>query len=276
MTDSLPFRPAAFPVTLPVFQGPLDLLLQLIEREELDITKVALAQVTDQYLAHVRELEQHSLKDIAEFLVIAARLILIKSEALLPRPLQRAPGEEDPGEELARQLIVYKKYKEIADQLRRREEMGLRAYLRLAAPPKVEAQLDLSNVTVRDLWEAVNRALALPPAEAPAVSSVVVPPKVTIRDRVRRIQAALRANGRARFFDLLKESESRMEVIVTFLAVLELVKQRRVNAVQEKLFGDIVIEPIGDWVNDDSIQIYSEMESAEESDSTEDEDLGLS
>ncbi len=275
MSNHPAFKPAPFPVDLPVYQGPLDLLLQLIEREELDITKVALAQVTDQYLAHVRALEQQSLQDIADFLVVAARLVLIKSEAILPRPPERAPGEEDPGDELARQLIAYKKYKEIAGALHQREVEGLRTYLRLAAPPKVEGKLDLSNVGVDDLWKAVTRALALAP-DAPPVSSVVAPAKITIRDKIRRVQAALRAGGRARFFDLLAEAKSRMEVMVTFFAILELVKQRRVTALQERLFGDIVIEPVGDWVNDDSIQIYSEMDASEEIEETAAEEPGLS
>ncbi|HKZ69964.1 MAG TPA: segregation/condensation protein A [Anaerolineales bacterium] len=278
MPDQLSFKSPPFPVTLPVYQGPLDLLLQLIEREELDITKVALAQVTEQYLAHVRTLERHNLGDIADFLIIAAKLILIKSEALLPRPPQRAAGEEDPGEELARQLILYKKYKEIASALHERETEGLRTFLRTAAPPKVEAKLDISNVTPDDLWQAVTRALSLMP-DAPSVSSVVAPSKITIRDRIRRIQHTLRSEGRARFFDLLKEATSRVEIVVTFLAVLELVKQGRVIAAQEKLFGDIVLEPVGDWVNDDSIQFYSEMESpegAEEQEPAATEDSNLS
>lgn len=263
MTDSTFLKPQTFPVDLPVYQGPLDLLLQLIEREELDITKISLAQVTDQYLAHVRALEHQNLQDIADFLIIAARLILIKSEALLPRPPERSPGEEDPGEELARQLILYKKYKELSEMLRHREDEGLRTYLRTAAPPKLDPKLDVSNLSTEDLWKAVNRALALLP-EGPSVSDVVVPPKITIRDKIRRIQQRLRGEGRVRFFDLLIEAQSRTEIMVTFLAILELVKQRRASALQEKLFGDIVVEPIGDWVNDDSIQIYSEMEPPED------------
>ena len=262
MTGQPFLKSQIFPVDLPVYQGPLDLLLQLIEREELDVTTVALAQVTDQYLAHVRALGHQNLQDIADFLLIAARLILLKSEALLPRPPERAPGEEDPGEELARQLILYKKYKELSEILRHREDEGLRTYLRTAAPPKAEPKLDLSNLTTRDLWQAVTRALSLAP-DAPSVSSVVAPTQITIRDKIRRVQLALRTEGRARFFDLLKEARSRIEIMVTFLAILELVKQQRVTAIQEKVFGDIVMEPVGDWVNDDSVQIYSEMEPPE-------------
>jgi segregation and condensation protein A len=259
MTESTFLKPQTFPVDLPAYQGPLDLLLQLIEREELDITRIAIAQVTDQYLAHVRGLQTQNLQDIADFLIIAARLILIKSEALLPRPPERKAGEEDPGEELARQLILYKKYKELSEILRHREDEGLKTYLRTAAPPKADPKLDLSNLSPGDLWQAISRTFSFLP-DAPSVSDVVIPPQITIRDKIRRVQHLLRTEGKASFFDLLKEAQSRVEIMVTFLAILELVKQRRVAAVQERLFGDIDMEPIGDWINDDSIQIYSEME----------------
>lgn len=190
---------SAYTVQLPVFAGPLDLLLQLIEREELDITKVSLAQVTDQFLEYIKVLEHLNIGDLADFLAIAARLILIKSEALLPRPVERLPGEEDPGDELARQLLAYKKYKQIAGLLKEREDANLRTYLRLAPPPKVETKLDISKLTTLDLLEAVRRALALTP-DKPALETVVAPPKVTIRDQIRQIAGALRRqNGRASF-----------------------------------------------------------------------------
>ena len=258
-----PLHPPAFPVELPEYQGPLDLLLQLIEQEQLDITKIALAQVTDQYLARVRAMDEQNLKGIADFLVIAAKLILIKSEALLPRPPKRAEGEEDPADELARQLLAYKRFKEIALTLHQREVDGVRTFLRVAAPPRFEAKLDLSDVTTVDLWQAVTRALALLPPDTPEVASVVAPPKITIRQKIRHIQLALRTERRARFFDLLKGATTRTEILVTFLALLELVKQMRVTVKQEKIFGDIAIEAIGEWVNDDAVQIYAEMDEDE-------------
>jgi segregation and condensation protein A len=250
-------------------------LLQLIEQQQLDITKIALAQVTDQYLTYVRAMENQNIQGIADFLVIAAKLILIKSEAILPRPPQRASGEEDPGDELARQLFEYKRFKEIASTLHQREEEGIKTFLRVAAPPKAEPKLDLSNVSVTDLWEAVSRALALLPPDTPAVATVVVPPRITIRQKIRHIQLRLRAEKHAKFFDLLKDAKTRAEVLVTFLALLELVKQLRVSVVQEKVFGDIEIESVGEWIDDDSIQIYSEMEPHED-ETTATEDSGLS
>jgi segregation and condensation protein A len=243
---------SAYTVQLPVFNGPLDLLLQLIEREELDITKVALAQVTDQFLGYLRVLEQLNLADIADFLVIAARLIQIKSEALLPRPVERAAGEEDPGEELARQLLAYKRYKQIAHSLHEREAQNLRTYLRLAPPPKVEKTVDLSGVSALDLLEAVRRALALVP-DRPALGTVVAPPKVTIRDQIRLIAGALREQGgRVVFQRLLADAQSRMEIVVTFLATLELIKRRKIEARQAALFGEIELVSLGEWAEDEA------------------------
>jgi segregation and condensation protein A len=252
--------PAAnsYTVQLPVYAGPLDLLLQLIEREELDITRVSLALVTDQFLAHLKLLEEQSIGDIAEFLVIAARLVLIKSEALLPRPPERQAGEEDPGEELARQLIAYKRYKEIALLLHERETAGLRTYLRLAPPPKVDAQLDLSGVTPDHLLAAVRRALALRP-EPPGVGTVVTPPRVTIRDQIRLIAHSLRnGGGRASFEQMLKAAASRMEVVVTFLALLELIKRGKVEARQDEPFGDILLLTVSDWTEEDLAELEFE------------------
>ncbi|HAE58870.1 MAG TPA: hypothetical protein DCG54_05015, partial [Anaerolineae bacterium] len=104
-----------YTVQIPVYEGPLDLLLQLIERAELDITSVALAMVTDQYLKYIRAMQEARAEEISAFLVIAAKLIQIKSEALLPRPPVREVGEEDPAENLARQLRIYKQFKKIAN-----------------------------------------------------------------------------------------------------------------------------------------------------------------
>jgi segregation and condensation protein A len=248
-----------YTVQLPVFEGPLDLLLQLIEHEELDITRVSLAQVTDQFLAYLRVLESLNIGDLADFLVVAARLILIKSEALLPRPVERAPDEEDPAEALARQLIAYKRYKEIAGTLREREAAGLRTYLRLAPPPKVETKLDTTGLTPLALLEAVRRALAVAP-EKPPLGTVVAPPRVTIRDQIRLIARALSACGRISFQKLLEGATSRMEVLVTFLAVLELIKRRKIEARQERLFGEIELLSVGEWTEDEAALAELEFE----------------
>lgn len=235
-----------YTIQLPVYEGPLDLLLELIERAELDITKVALASVTDQYIAYLHQAPELELSDLASFLVIAAKLLQIKSEALLPQAPAREPDEEDLGEALARQLIAYKMYKEVAGHLGEREAAGLRSYLRLAPPPKIEPQLDLSGLTADDLYRAMAEVLASKPS-GPSLDSVVAAPKVRIRDQIRLIFEIMRKGGRASFQRLLKRSRSRLEIVVSFLAVLELIKLRRITARQDELFGDIELLPGENW-----------------------------
>lgn len=249
----------SYSVQLQVFEGPLDLLLELIERAELDITKVALAQVTDQYLAYLHQMPERDLADLASFLVVAARLLQIKSEALLPRPPQREPGEEDPGEALARQLIAYKKYKQIAHLLSEREQAGLRTYVRLAPPPTVPATLDLSDVTSEHLKHALLEALTPAPA-GPPLSAVVAAAQVNIRDQIRLIVSALRSRGKTTFRRLLRKVRSRVEVVVTFLAVLELVKQRKVTATQDRLFGEIELVPAEEWQEGQELEFELEFD----------------
>jgi len=229
-----------YEVRLAVFEGPLDLLLHLIEREELDITTIALAKVTDQYMAYLAELERRRVKELADFLVVAAKLVLIKSLALLPRP-PAAPSEaENIGDELVHQLQVYKRFKEIATLLQEREKQGLHGYLRIAPLPRLEPQLELGDVTPDDLLTAVQEALDAIPA--PPVREVVGTITVTIDEQITRIEEHLTWRHQVRFRDVLTEATTRVEVIVTLLALLELIKQDRVRVLQERLFGAIIIE----------------------------------
>ncbi len=239
MTDI--FANITYAVKLPVFEGPLDLLLYLIEREELDITKVSLAQITDQYLTHLNTLEHLNVDQLADFMVIAARLILIKSQALLPRPPVMTE-EEDVGDDLVRQLLAYKRFKKVALGLGTRQDQGLRSFVRLAPPPKIEAStIDLSGVTVDDLLAAVRRALAVA-KPAPPVGTLVRPFAITIRDQIALIEHTLQHQAYISFTRLLTQADSRLEIIVTFLAVLELLKRQRINVKQAAMFGEIVIE----------------------------------
>lgn len=247
-----------YTIELPVYEGPLDLLLDLINRAELDITKVALAQVTDQYLAYLEQVPEHGLADLSSFLVIAARLLLIKSEALLPRPPQREVGEEDPGDALARQLLAYKKYKEVALLLGEREKNGLRTYLRIAPPPNILPQLDLTDFGLNDLHSAIIEAITN--RERPSLKYVVTPPRISIRDRIALIIDQLRELGRTTFSSLLKSTQSRLEIVISFLAVLELVKQRQVEVTQEEQFGEIEIKPGEAWQGDQELEFDLEFE----------------
>jgi segregation and condensation protein A len=255
--ENLLGRQLNYKVQTPVYEGPLDLLLDLIEHSELDITAVSLAMVTDQYLAYINSMEQLNADEISAFLVIAAKLIQIKSEALLPRPPVRKPGEEDAGRVLVDQLKLYKRYKEIGGWLNGREQANLRTYLRVAPPPKVEPKLDLSNVTLEKLVSAAEEAFAKENAKIP-LASVISAPRVTIREKIDMIAKVMKEMQHATFSALIKDSNSRLEIVVTFLAMLELIKRYRVQAHQEGLFSDIEIERMEDWAEDEEIEIEFE------------------
>ncbi len=231
-----------YPIQLPVFKGPLDLLLRLIEQDELDVTAVALAQVTDQYLAHLVELERRQVKELADFVTVATKLLLIKSRMLLPRPStpSLAVEAQDVGEELVRQLQIYKRFKDIAALLHQREEQGLHSYVRIAPPPDRDPQLDLGDVTLYDLLTVAQEALDAMPG--PPVGEVVAPIIVTIDEQIDRIEYQLTRQRRVRFREILSGVTTRVEIIVTLLALLELIKQNKVQARQDHMFGEIVIE----------------------------------
>jgi len=248
---------SGYTVTIPVYEGPLDLLLRLIEHAELDITAVSLSMVTDQYLTYIRQLEDAHAEEISAFLVIAAKLIQIKSEALLPRPPVREVGEEDPAENLARQLRIYKRFKELANKLEQRDLQGLHTYLRLAPPPKVEGRLDLSEITLIDLLEAAQSTF-LQEKEKQSLGTVISAPRVTIRQKIAYISDALSRNKNSSFQTLVGPESTRLEVVVTFLALLELIKRYRVSAQQDSLFGDINIERSDDWELEEDFELEFE------------------
>jgi len=231
---------AAHPIRLAVFEGPLDLLLQLIEREELDITAVSLAQVTEQYLSIIEEMGKRGMADLTAFLVVAARLLLIKSRVLLPGYRTAGDETEEVAFDLVKQLETYRRFKEIAQELAKRMEDGLCSYVRTSPPPPVPAWFDLGDVTLERLLAAAQEALdALP---VPPVEKVISPVTVTVTDQIEAIRERLARAARVCFREVLSKAVSRVEMIVTLLAVLELLKQDQIRVRQEGLFGPIFIE----------------------------------
>ncbi|MDO8755164.1 MAG: segregation/condensation protein A [Anaerolineales bacterium] len=257
MDNLLGHQITGYKVQTPVYEGPLDLLLSLIERSEFNITAISLASVTDQYLSYLHGLEQMKPDEISSFLVIAAKLVQIKSEALLPRPPEREPGEEDPGVELVELLILYKRYKEIAGWLIERQENNLRTYLRVAPPPKVEAKLDLSNLTLAGLLNAAEAAFSKG-RDKKALSSVISAPRFTIREKIDFITKTMKNIQHMAFSGLITDKSTRIEIVVTFLALLELIKRYHISAVQNELFGEIEFEKMDDWKDDEEIEIEFE------------------
>ncbi len=235
--------PCMYAVELPTFSGPLDLLLRLIERAELDITTIALASVADQYLAHVRTLDAPDPRALAEFVALAARLLLIKSRALLPRPpAGAATGPQDDGDAsaLADQLIAYRRYKQAAALLRALYEEDRRTFLRLAAPPVAPAPAPSVSHTLAELIGALERRLQLAlPLDSAAVLSLG--PRLTVPQVVARVRERLAQAPWFSFDDLFGAVVTREEVIVTFWAVLELLKRRVIVLEQRELFGTISV-----------------------------------
>lgn len=255
--ENLLGRQLNYTVHTSVYEGPLDLLLDLIERAELDITSVSLASVTDQYLAYINSLEQPNADEISAFLVIAAKLLQIKSEALLPRPPARATSEEDVGQALVDQLKLYKRFKEIGGWMNARQQTNLQTFLRVAPPPKVEPKLDLSNLTLEKLVASAEEAFAKERNKRP-LGVIIAAPRVTIREKIDQIAKMMKEVERASFHALLNPGASRLEIVVTFLAMLELVKRYRIHAHQEDLFSEIEINRMEEWKDDEEIDIEFE------------------
>jgi segregation and condensation protein A len=229
-----------------LFNGPLDLLLHLIERAELDITRLALAEVTNQYLIHLRQLIEQDAGEVSAFLIIAARLLQIKSEALLPHHSVDTADEPDPGELLAQQLIRYRLFKRASEWLEQREKAGLRTFLRLSSPPHVASKLDLAGITLTDLIFAAH-TFYQGHEEMPLINSVINIPRTTIRNRIQAIMSILRDEKQSSLSKLLGMHYTRIDMIITFLAILELVKRNIVAVRQEELFADIHLNPLEGW-----------------------------
>lgn len=235
-----PFKPVLPPVRLPLFEGPLDLLLYLIERNELDITKISLAHVTAQYLEYMTVLQSLTMDQLAEYLVVAAKLLYIKSSLLIPRPPE-PNEEEDVGEALVEQLKAYRLFRTLARQLAEREQFT--AYGRIVTPPRLEpAGTGLEGVSMEDLLRLARRALIAQP-EAPSVDRFLAPHRLTIHEAIERILQAVQNARRIALSSLLQEAETRYDLIVLFMGLLELLKQRQVIARQSRLFDEIYIEP---------------------------------
>jgi segregation and condensation protein A len=228
-------------VQLEIFEGPLDLLLHLIKRNEVSITDIPIATITEQYLATLEVMQTFNLDVAGEFLVMAATLIHIKSRMLLPMADDEEDEEEgtDPRQELVRRLLEYQRYKDVADQLERRELLTRDVFVRSAAPAEEIPAPGFREVSVFELLTALKRVLDRLPKD---VVHEVMLEKITVREKMTLLLDQLRTQGKILFESLFAEVTIRMEVIVTFLAMLELVKVRAIRIFQEEATGPIHIE----------------------------------
>lgn len=229
-------------VALDIYNGPLDLLLFLIRRDEIDIYDIPIARITKQYLAYVDLLKQLDPEIVSEFLVLAATLMEIKSRTLLPRPPEEEIDDEigDPRLELVRQLLEYKKFKDAARSLEEAAaERALRHERRPTLPESNTDETALENLDIWDLFEAFNRLLTQI-GKTGGVHQVGVddtPIALHAEDILDSIQRA----GGSQGFEEIFTGRTRAEMIGLFLALLELIRQRRIRAIQDRPFGPILI-----------------------------------
>jgi segregation and condensation protein A len=228
-------------VELEIFEGPLDLLLHLIKKNEVNITDIPIATITEQYLATLDLMQSLSLDVAGEFLVMAATLIHIKSRMLLPAGDDEGDEDEgiDPRDELVRRLLEYQRYKEAAQELEQREILTRDVFIRSASPVEEAGPRGFREVSVFELLGALKRVIDRLPKDS--VHEVTLD-KITVREKMTFLLDKLRTQGNVLFEALFDEVRSRMEVVVTFLAMLELIKVRAVRIVQEELMGPIMIE----------------------------------
>ena len=261
MTESHSFESAkdAFPVKLSNFEGPLDLLLHLIRQHEVDIHDIPIAMITAQYLAAIASMEEFDLDVAGEFLVMAATLIHIKSRMLLPRPETAAGVEgevEDPRDVLVRRLLEHQKFKAAAGLLHEREQLRAAQWLRPdgrvaeLAGDDYEPELEVDLFSLMNAFQAVVDRLKLRP-------KVLLPPEeIPVERRIEQLLARLSETQALGFEDLFSDIEERRGMIVTFLALLEMIRLKLVRVFQSGSFGPIRVykrarpadapHPIGD------------------------------
>ncbi len=236
---------AEYKVQIEQFEGPLDLLLHLIGRARIDIEQIFVSEVTGQYLDYISDMQKLSMDRASEFIEMAATLVYIKSRMILPgETAEEEAEEEDPEQELISRLKTYKAYKDASLVLKERETTALDMYYKL--PEEVsfgEEKWELEQMTLSSLCEAYQEVLKrLPDASYERVEEVEIQKDMfTVKERTRYILRALGRMGRASFFSLFTETRTRMEVAVTFLALLDLIHKNLVSIQQEECYHDIII-----------------------------------
>ncbi len=230
-----------YKVDLETFRGPMDLLLFLVKRNEVDLGDIPIARILEQFLQHLEAIQVIDVEAAGEFLVMAATLMEIKSKLLLPRGPDEPTADEDPRLELVKQLIEYKKYKEAAALL---EEQARRQMARLPrVPPEPAARPDPARQPLRkvELWDLVSAFGRLMRETAALQPRPIVMDETPIHVHMEHIAALLRERGRLSFRELFTPPLVRGRLLGLFLALLELIKGRRIEAEQPEPFGDLFL-----------------------------------
>ena len=237
----------AYRVRLDVFEGPLDLLLHLVKKNEVDLSDLPVATITDQYISYIDLLQQLNLDRAGEYLVMAATLLHLKSRLLLPsEEVVDEESGEDPRAELARQLLEYQRFREAAEMLDRNSMLGRDVFTRV--PLRNEAidgqdvvrdvMDEIYDVSLGDLLDALQEVLK---NAEPGIVHQVLLEQVSLRERVCLVLDLLRERTQVAFTDLFSTDISRLQILVTFLAALELVRTRIIDINQDERFGPIML-----------------------------------
>lgn len=241
--DDVSAQGGGYQVTLPSFEGPLDLLLHLIQQHELDIFDIPISFISAKYFEYITLMQDLNIDLASEYLVMAATLAHIKSKLLLPKPPadQEDEGLEelDPRGELVRRLLEYQKYKHAAEQLEGNPILGRDIFVRGAPAPTVDGQAPLAQISVFKLFDAFQRLLSHAKQTAEHLIDV---DKISISERILQLTDLLRGKGRLLFVDLFDEDATRSDLIVTFLAVLEMTRLRMMQVIQEGALAPILVE----------------------------------
>ena len=232
-----------YKLKLEVFEGPLDLLLYLIKKNDLDVTNIPIAQVTEQYMQYIDMMKMLDLDVVGDFLVMAATLMQIKSQMLLPPdPSEEAEGV-DPRDELAQRLLEYQKFKEIAEDLQMKEKFRKDLFQRMVDPEQLGQLRDESKelyfeTSLFDLINAFTEALKRAPEE---ILHEIIKEEFTVEQKIHDILHLLLDKSSIQLSTLFRKSRNKVEIIATFLAILELIRLKEVKIVQKQLFGEIEI-----------------------------------
>ncbi len=232
--------PARLPVSIPGFQGPLEVLVHLIGKHELDIFSVSLTSITDEYIKIIQSWEQKDLDLAGEYLILAATLIRWKARALLPKEEKQVEEDEIEDQVLEQRRREYERFRELASLLRLREEENATIFPRSGPPPEGKGDvIEYTEVSVYDLYRTFQQIIDEIGARE---KRVVVGESYSVDEKMLEIEALLEHNERVVLSEYLRTRESKLEIIVVFLALLELIRLREVRAVQERNHGEIILE----------------------------------
>lgn len=230
------------------FEGPLDLLMHLIEKNKMDIMDIKISIITDQYLDYLKQMKEMNLEITSEFIVMASRLIYLKSKYLLPSLTTESEDEEDEFD-LVKLLVEYKKYKEYTFTLRERLDVYYKRFYKLPSKvnlPKATIEDEFSKDTIPKIYnDFLNKEISKKNLQADNIKKLAVSEKYTVQSKIRQIIKTLLKSPKFVFNKLFSvKKQEKSEVVTAFLSLLELSKMSRIKVTQDKLFGDINVEKI--------------------------------